>query len=503
MKRIIFFNLILVFALIACNKAETESVGQGHDHSSEDIKLYITEYTDQLELFAESDPFVKGNTSEILAHFTTISDFKALAKASVTASLIIGKDGIRQTISEPVNTGIYKFALQPLKSGVGQLIFDIQTESYNYKIATDVHVYADAHTAEHIAEKKKSANVNAISFTKEQSWKIDFATVLPRKEQFGKVIKTTAQILPSQNSETIISARTNGVVKINDHLLEGQELTSGETLFTISGKGLANDNLEVRFQEAKNNFEAAKADYERKEALSEKQIVSIKELETSKVNYENTKAIYDNLRNNFNAKGQIVTAPGGGIVKHIFIKNGEYVDAGDPLFSFSNDDKLVVKAEIQQKNYSQLKSISSFSIKSYINDKFYTQDDLNGKLLSYGKSIDEIESYLVPVNFEIDNNQGLIKGSFVDIYIKTKSKDDVLIVPNSSLVEEYGNFFLFVQLTPELFEKREVKVGASDGINSEIISGLTEKERIVSQGAIIVKLAAVSNSLDPHAGHVH
>jgi len=503
MKKIIFFNLILGLVVIACNNAETEQVEQVHDHSSEDIKLYITQYTDHLELFAEADPFVKGSSSSILAHFTTISDFKALENASVTASLIIGKDGIRQTINEPINPGIYKFELKPIKSGVGQLIFDIQTESNSYKITTDIHVYSDAHTAEHIAEKKKVESVNAISFTKEQSWKIDFATVLPKMEQFGKVIKTTAQIMSSQNSETIISARTNGVIKINDHLLEGQELHIGATLFTISGEGLANDNLEVRFLEAKTNYEAAKADYERKESLSQKQIVSIKELETSKANYENSKTVFDNLKNNFNEKGQIVIAPRNGIVKHVFINNGEYVEAGDPLFSFSNDDKLVVKAEVQQKNYALLKSISSFNIKSYSQEKFYTQDDLNGMLISYGKSIDETESYLISVNFEIDNNIGLLKGSFVDIYIKTKSKENVLIVPNSALVEEYGNYFLFVQLTPELFEKREVKVGISDGMYTEILSGVHEEERIVSKGAIIVKLAAVSNSLDPHAGHVH
>ena len=62
---------------------------------------------------------------------------------------------------------------------------------------------------------------------------------------------------------------------------------------------------------------------------------------------------------------------------------------------------------------------------------------------------------------------------------------------------------MFVQLSPELFEKREVKLGVSDGINSEIIAGLNGDERIISKGAIIVKLAAVSNTLDPHAGHVH
>ena len=162
-----------------------------------------------------------------------------------------------------------------------------------------------------------------------------------------------------------------------------------------------------------------------------------------------------------------------------------------------------MKADLQQKYYPYLSLMSSFNIKSSSDNKIYTQDDLNGKLLSYGKYIDEDEGYLIPVNFHIDNTNDFLPGSFVEIFIKTKSNETALLVPNSALVEEQSNFYVFIQLTPELFEKREVKIGVSDGLNTEIISGLTGNERIISKGAIIVKLAAVSNTLDPHAGHVH
>ena len=78
-----------------------------------------------------------------------------------------------------------------------------------------------------------------------------------------------------------------------------------------------------------------------------------------------------------------------------------------------------------------------------------------------------------------------------------------MTVPNSSLVEEMGNYFVFVQLTPEFFEKREVKTGKSNGLRTEILSGLKENERIVGKGAVLVKLAQASGKLDAHAGHVH
>jgi len=504
MKKNILYVLVLLFSITACNQKESNIVVDshaGHDHG--EVKLKLTEYSDQYELFAEADPFVKGISSEILAHFTNLSDFTPVKEASIQASLIIGENEYSQKIDNSETAGIYKFSIKPEVNGSGKLIFNIKTAKGSEQIESKVVVYGDDHTAIHIAEKKEIVQVGAIAFTKEQSWKIDFETVFPSIEKFGKVIKTTAQILPSQNSETLITAKTNGVVTFHKNVLEGQEITTSETLLSISGKGLANDNAEVRFLEAKNNYEAAKANYDRKSALVQKQIVSEKEVEEAKVEFENSKAVFDNLRNNFNVNGQLVSSPINGVVKHVSVDNGQYVQAGDILFSLVSDKKLIVKAEVQQKNFPLLSSISSFNLKSVTNNTCYKMEDLNGMLLSYGKNIDEDEGYLIPVNFQIDRDKNLLAGSFVDVFIKTTTNKNAVVVPNTALIEEQGTFYIFVQLTPELFEKREIKIGPSDGINTEILSGINKSERIVSKGAIIIKLAAVSNSLDPHAGHVH
>jgi membrane fusion protein, heavy metal efflux system len=504
MKKNILYALVLLFSITACNQKESNTVvdsHEGHDHG--EVKLKLTEYSAQFELYAEADPFVKGVSSEILAHFTNLSDFTPVSDASIQASIVIGDNEYSQTIDNPTTPGIYKFSIKPEVNGSGKLIFNIKTEKGSEQIDSKVVVYGDDHTAIHIAEKKEIVQVGAIAFTKEQSWKVDFKTVFPSVEKFGKVIKTTAQILPSQNSETLVTAKTNGVVKFHKNVLEGQNLIPGATLLSISGKGLANDNAEVRFLEAKNNYEAAKANYDRKFALVQKQIVSEKDVEEAKAEFENSKAVFDNLKNNFNANGQLVSSPIKGVVKRVSVANGQYVQAGDVLFSLVSDYKLIVKAEVQQKNFPLLSSISSFNFKSATNNTSYKMEDLNGMLLTYGKNIDEDEGYLIPVNFQIDKDKDILAGSFVDIYIKTTTNNNAVVVPNTALIEEQGTFYVFVQLTPELFEKREIKIGLSDGINTEVLYGIDKSERIVSRGAIIVKLAAVSNSLDPHAGHVH
>jgi hypothetical protein len=85
------------------------------------------------------------------------------------------------------------------------------------------------------------------------------------------------------------------------------------------------------------------------------------------------------------------------------------------------------------------------------------------------------------------------------MFIKTKTNAQAVTVPNEALIEELGNYFVFVQLTPEFFEKTLIKKGVSDGIRTEITEGISAGDRVVSKGAILVKLAQASGALDPHA----
>ena len=55
----------------------------------------------------------------------------------------------------------------------------------------------------------------------------------------------------------------------------------------------------------------------------------------------------------------------------------------------------------------------------------------------------------------------------------------------------------------EDFEKREVKIGNTDGKYTQILKGVHKGEKVVSKGAVSLKLSQSAGALDPHAGHVH
>ncbi len=492
--------LLIVLLATSCGQAPAHDE---HAHAHEEVKLPLTGYSSQLEVFAEADPFIVGHNSDVLAHFTALDGFKPVEANTVTLSLIVGDKGIRQTVNQAVRAGVYAFTLQPATAGKGQLVFAVERDGQQQQVAVrNIQVYADEHDAIHEAEEAIPASSNAIQFTKEQSWKIDFATDAPQVGDFGSVIKATAAVQTSPVNELVLVAKSSGIVQFSYGLLtEGKAVTAGNPLLTVVGNGLL-ENSVVKQRQAKAEFERTQEELKRKQKLADQQIVSQKELQQAQADFEKAAAEWMNLKTAVSASGESVSAVSNGVVHQVHVRPGMYVDAGAPLITITQTHRLLLTAMVRQSKLQEMASIASATIVTSTGSKTYSLGALNGRILSYGRTTNS-DSYLLPVNIEIDYTADLVAGGFVDVYLKSTAVSDVLSVPQTALVEEQGNFFVFVQLTPELFEKREVKTGATDGLQTVLVSGLKPEERIVTQGALLVKLAAVSSSIDPHAGHVH
>jgi len=501
-----FLMALLAIVFASCqnsNKPKSNETTESHDAHKE-AKFQYTAYSADFEVFAEADAFVVGETANVLSHFSRLPDFKALESGSMTIRLMVNGKEISQKLDKPTRKGIYSFDIQPETAGTGILKFEITNEAGSFEVLVpEVTVFAEHHEAHEASEKVVISRTNTTVFTKEQSWKVDFATDFPRNEPFGQIIKTTAQVQSSQGDEVIVSAKTNGIVMISGNtVLEGKDVSKGQVLFSISGNEMADNNISVRYAEAKNNLEKAKADYERSSELAKDKIVSAKDLLSAKNQYDNAKAVFDNLNTNFNASGQNVKSPMSGFVKQVLVKNGAYVEAGQPIVVVAQNKTLLLNAEVQQKYASMLSSIASANIRTVQDNQTYSLEQLNGKVLSFGKATNS-DNFLIPVALQIDNIGSFTAGGFVEVYLKTLTNTLVLTVPSTSLLEDQGTFFVYVQVTPELFEKREVRIGTTDGIRTEIKSGLNSGERVVTKGAILIKLAQATGTLDAHSGHVH
>lgn len=494
------YIIALMIGLFSCKGASEKA---GHEEH-EEAKFQYTIYTNEFELFAETAAFEAGEEGNVLAHFSTLPDFRALENAKVTMVMQVGGQKLEQTVDKPLRKGIYSFNVKPEKTGKGSIRFDITSSKGNYEVAIpEITVFNNHEAAHEAAESREIKVANSTPFTKEQSWKVDFATGYAQNEAFGQMIKTTAHVEASQGEEQVVTAGASGVVHFSaDNMLEGKDVRAGQVLCSISGNGIAENNINVRYSEAKSNYDKASADYERAKMLVKDKIVSEKDFAAIKNQYENARAIFNNMNRSAGKSGQSTASPIGGFIRQVMVRNGAYVEAGQPLFIVSQNRTLLLTAEVPQRYASVLSTIKSANIQNTVDNTTYTLEELGGKVLAYGKSTNE-DNFMLPVHLQIANKGNFVPGSFVEIYLKTISDGQALTVPLTALLEEQGSYFVWVQITPELFEKREVTPGGNDGIRVAIKKGLAAGERIILRGAMSVKLAQSTGALDAHAGHVH
>ena len=504
----IFLGLLAIVLAAACHSHSPDSEG-GHSHNSDGSPtaesrleaLAFTVYTDKIELFVEFKPLVVGQESRFAAHFTSLGDlFKAVDKGSVTLTLS-GPNGKQSMVAnEPQVPGIFRLAITPEKPGVYQLLFDIKTPTYTDQVVLEnITVFPDAKTA--LAQQEpESGGGNDISYLKEQAWKIDFANQPAQRTAFAHVVKTSGMVITAPGDEETVSAKTAGIVHINKAgLFEGSPVGAGQVLFTISSRGLTDRNTPLQIQEAQNNLAKAKADIERSQKLyNDRLLVERDFLQTQNV-YENAQTLLATLSANYGQGGQSIRAGRAGFVKSLLVTEGQFVETGAPLALISKNKKLVIKADLSQTAFSKINGIASANFRTG-NGHVYTLAELNGRLVSIGKSAEN--NLFIPVYFEVDNRDGIVPGAFLEVFIKTNAQSAALIIPASALMEEQGSYFCYVQTAGESFQKRELNIGGHDGQNVQVLSGVTEGERVVTKGVYNIKLSTAAGTMPAH-GHEH
>lgn len=346
-------------------------------------------------------------------------------------------------------------------------------------------------------EKEADEHSDEIIFTKAQAARTEFEVREVQPALFHQVIKTTGQVLPAPGDESVLVATNNGIISYADNnLAAGSAVKQGQTLFHIASKNLGEGDYYARISA---NYEKAKAEYERAQMLVKDKIISQKEYETTLLNYQNAKIAYDAISGKQSTKGVGITTPLTGYIKNIVVKDGEYVTAGQAIATVSQNKRLVLRADVSEKHYSALNTIHTANFKTPYDNKVYALPELSGKLLSAGKSA-ETNTFFIPVTFEFDNQGAVIPGSFVEVYLISSPLENTISIPISALTNEMGNFYVYKQLDEEGYQKQEVRTGANNGKEVQILNGIAPGDRIVTKGAYQVKMASASGAIP---GHTH
>lgn len=369
--------------------------------------------------------------------------------------------------------------------------------------AHDHESHGDAHEKEIHEHENKDAHEGhegEIIFSQAQAKAVGLTTETVKVGPFNDVIKVSGQIMASSLGEHTVVASSSGIVTLMPAATtEGNRINSGQTIASISSRNLQDGDPTER---ARIDYETALREYNRSKTLASQKIISQKEMELVEQRFRTAKANYEGIAKTMTDRGVSVKAGMSGYVKNISVTQGDYVSMGQPIMTITQTRRLMLRADMPQQRYGQLKTVSTANFRPASDNKIYKLKDLNGKLLSYGKTAQQTGPYIT-VTFEFDNVGDLMAGTYADVYLIGSERQGVISIPKTSLTEEQGIYHVYTKVKGEkdAYLKREVTIGQDNGQRVEIISGLHNGDEVVTKGTYQIKLASIQTTI-PH-GHSH
>ena len=343
---------------------------------------------------------------------------------------------------------------------------------------------------------------------------IEYEIVTPERGTVETKTVATGNVEPRY--EILIKPQISGI--ISEVLKEaGQRVTEGEIIAkvkVIPEMGQLN-SAESRVNVARISLDQVESTHRRDEQLFKQGILTAEEFDVSKANYRKAKEelansqssleiVRDGIsRNSRSSSTTQIRSTITGMILNVPIKVGNSViqsnsfNDGTTIASVANMNDMIFRGNVDETEIGKIRE--GMPIKLTV-----------GALGT--RTFDAVLEYVSPkgeekngaIQFEIKAAVSLPDTSFVragysaNAEIVLERAENVLTIPEST-VEFHGDT-AFVQVVKQekpkqIFEKRQIKTGLSDGIKIEVKEGLTEKDKI--RGAAISKEANNNNEAKP------
>lgn len=343
---------------------------------------------------------------------------------------------------------------------------------------------------------------------------IEYEIVTPERGTVETKTVATGNVEPRY--EILIKPQISGI--ISEVLKEaGQRVTEGEIIAkvkVIPEMGQLN-SAESRVNVARISLDQVESTHRRDEQLFKQGILTAEEFDVSKANYRKAKEELANAqssleivrdgisRNTRSSSTTQIRSTITGMILNVPIKVGNSViqsnsfNDGTTIASVANMNDMIFRGNVDETEIGKIRE--GMPIKLTV-----------GALGT--RTFDAVLEYVSPkgeekngaIQFEIKAAVSLPDTSFVragysaNAEIVLERAENVLTIPEST-VEFHGDT-AFVQVVKQekpkqIFEKRLIKTGLSDGIKIEVKEGLTEKDKI--RGAAISKEANNNNEAKP------
>jgi cobalt-zinc-cadmium efflux system membrane fusion protein len=179
-------------------------------------------------------------------------------------------------------------------------------------------------------------------------------------------------------------------------------------------------------------------------------------------------------------------APISGTVVQKLVLPGQFIQAGTTLaFVISDVSSVWVQAHLYDKDLRAVHVGDAAEVReaSY-------PDVFHGRVAYVGDLLDPATRTTL-VRIVTANPSGLLKKDlFVDVTVHGPVRHDVLVVPTSAVLYDEQNLpFVYVDQGQGKFAQRQVTLGAQQGTDTEIMSGLKAGDQVIGQGSLFLQFA--------------
>jgi membrane fusion protein, multidrug efflux system len=256
----------------------------------------------------------------------------------------------------------------------------------------------------------------------------------------------------------------------------GSRVYTGQLLATIDST-----ELYQQYQQANATYQNARIIFERAQLLIEKNLSSKQESDNADAAMKVARANYETAATRLSYAR--IVAPFSGIITKRFLDPGALVTANSAtLFTLMNLDRVKIIVNVPEGNVQSVYQVRTAQV---------TFDALPGKVFQgqvtrFSDALD-LTTRTMAIQIEIDNADHLIKpGMFASVQMTIAVRKDAITVPTNSILKDDSGQYIFA--VDESRAKRiRIKTGTELLEKTEILSGLTGNETIITVGQQFVK----------------
>lgn len=180
-----------------------------------------------------------------------------------------------------------------------------------------------------------------------------------------------------------------------------------------------------------------------------------------------------------------LVAPFAGTIEERSAAAEQRVSVGTMLFSVADTATLWVNADVRERDWQalSLKEGDALSVRV----PALADREFSARVEFVGRAVDH-ETQAVPLVAELDNAKQLLRpGMFVWVTLPAGPAEESLVVPSAAVLTHEGAKFVFVEDGPRAFRRIDVTTGLQTPQGTAILAGLKENQRVVAQGAFLLK----------------